>query len=136
MNWKRLSIQLHASQQFGETLVGTQWIVGGIASNQQRVDVPLFAGQGEPLQCFFLMTCPQMLAREFYCRYVSATIPVTLQPFESLRSYSTHNVIKGPLGIGRAENGDKLRIVGQEHGFCPLFDRFPVFAVPLVGIAE
>jgi len=28
------TVQLHAPYQFGETLVGTQWIVEGIAGNQ------------------------------------------------------------------------------------------------------
>jgi hypothetical protein len=136
MNLGEISIQFHAPQQFGETLVGTQWIVERIARNQERVYVPLFAGWREPLRCFFLMTCPQMLARESYCRYVIASFPVTPQPIESLRSYSADSPVDGLLGVGRAESGDKLCVVGQEHCFCPLFDRCGVFPVPLVGIAE
>src|SRR6266851_6944999 len=77
-----------------------------------------------------------MLARKSYCRYVIANFPVTLKPIESLRSYTAHSPVDGLLRLGRAKSGDKLCIVSQEHSLCPLFDRFPVFAVPLVGVAE
>src|SRR4029077_1792479 len=77
-----------------------------------------------------------MLARESYCRYVIASFPVAQQPIKSLRSHSMHSLVDGLLGVGHADSCDKFCILGQDHGSCPLLDRCPIFAVPLMGIAQ